>query len=114
MCLQEALTYGHDPSSVCRVPADEHDESAWVLARRYEIGRHIREARLYANRTQEELGAAIGRERRAVHRYETGAHVPSLTLLLRISYALDVPLAHLVREVEPRPASTGDDARPGR
>lgn len=79
---------------------------AWVLGQRRAIGQQIRSARLHANLTQEKLAERAGIDRQAVNRVEQGHQSPLVDNLLRIAYALDVPLADLVRE-EPA-AGTGD------
>ncbi|MER6531137.1 helix-turn-helix transcriptional regulator [Streptomyces sp. NPDC001508] len=69
----------------------------WTLQRRREIGTRIREARLWANLTQEGLRDASGVDRATIQRIEAGTTDPRLSWLLRIADALDVPLADLVR-----------------
>jgi transcriptional regulator with XRE-family HTH domain len=73
-------------------PPDE-----WVLDRRRVIGEEIRAARLHANLTQERLAELAGMDRQAVNRIEQGHQSPVLDSLIRIAYALGVPLADLVR-----------------
>lgn len=69
----------------------------WVIARRRAIGEHIREARLYANLTQERLAELAGMDRQAINRIENGHQAALIDNLIRIADALDVPLANLVR-----------------
>ena len=69
----------------------------WVLVRRRVIGARIREARLYANLTQEKLAELAGMDRQAVNRIEQGHASPLLDNLIRLADALGVPLAELVR-----------------
>lgn len=69
----------------------------WVLARRRVIGEEIRAARLHANLTQERLAELAGMDRQAVNRIEQGLASVKLDNLIRIAYALGVPLADLVR-----------------
>ncbi len=68
----------------------------WVLARRRAIGDHIREARLYANLSQEKLADLAGMDRQAINRIELGHQSALVDNLIRIADALDVPLAELV------------------
>ncbi|MGB8941126.1 MAG: helix-turn-helix transcriptional regulator [Streptomyces sp.] len=68
----------------------------WVPARRRDIGARIRTARNDAQLSQVQLGERIGRDHKTVHRYEHATSVPSLTDLLLIADALDVPLRDLV------------------
>ena len=70
----------------------------WVRLRRRAIGDHIRAARMYANLTQAQLAERIGREHKTISKFEHAVSVPTLTDLLLIAHALDVPLADLVRE----------------
>jgi transcriptional regulator with XRE-family HTH domain len=72
----------------------------WVLARRRAIGYRIREAREYANLTQWTLGEAIGRDHKTIHRWEYALSDPSLTDLLLLADALDVPLTVLLASEE--------------
>ncbi|MFE7072733.1 helix-turn-helix domain-containing protein [Streptomyces sp. NPDC057620] len=69
----------------------------WVLARRRAVGRQIREARLYANLTQEKVALDTGIDRPSIVRIEQGQQSPTLDTLIRIAAAIGVPLAHLVR-----------------
>ncbi|XUM01203.1 helix-turn-helix transcriptional regulator [Streptomyces venezuelae ATCC 10712] len=72
------------------------DQPAWVLARREHIGARIRDARVRAELSQLALAELCGVDHKTIHRIEYGASDPSLSLLLRIARALDVPLAALV------------------
>jgi transcriptional regulator with XRE-family HTH domain len=58
---------------------DERDLRSWL--------RELREA---AGLTQEELAAAVGTDRRNVHRWEVAGHDPGGTMLLRLLSALGV------------------------
>ncbi|MGA5506808.1 helix-turn-helix domain-containing protein [Streptomyces umbrinus] len=69
----------------------------WVLARRRQIGEHLRAARIHAGLTQLELGQQIGRDHRTIHRWEYAHRVPNLEDLLLLADATGVPLADLVR-----------------
>ncbi|MFG2503641.1 helix-turn-helix transcriptional regulator [Streptomyces sp. NPDC048441] len=69
---------------------------SWVPHRRRAIGARIREARTYAGLSQVQLGERIGRDHKTIHRYEHATSVPTLTDLLLIADALDVPLRDLV------------------
>jgi transcriptional regulator with XRE-family HTH domain len=74
-------------------PPDPH-----VLERRRRIGQQIRAARLHANLTQQAVAERTGMDRSAYQLIEYGAVSPLLDNLLRISDAIGVPLAELVRE----------------
>lgn len=60
----------------------------------------IREARLRAGLTQQELAARSGRERSVIARWEQGAVAPSLEALLEIVQAcgFDLPLELVARD----------------
>lgn len=72
------------------------EHPAWVLAQRRAIGARIRDAREHANMSQLALGDACGVDHKTIHRIEYATSDPSLSLLLRLAQALDVPLADLV------------------
>lgn len=76
----------HDP------PADD----TWIADSRRAIGDAVREERLHQNRTQDDVWMAAGISRYTLQRVERGEDV-TLSTLLRIARALDVPLADLVR-----------------
>jgi transcriptional regulator with XRE-family HTH domain len=60
-----------------------------------------------AELTQEELAfrAAIGRD--TVSKYESGAHVPTLDVLIRLGGALSVPPSRLLQGISYRPSFIG-------
>lgn len=66
------------------------------------IGKRIREARVRADMTQEELGVAIGLDEgpasARISRYESGVHFPSSQLIQPLADALAVPAPYLVTE----------------
>lgn len=76
------------------MPVDPPPE--WALARRRVIGERLRQARLDANLSQLELATRIGRDHRTIHRWEYATSDPSLTDLLLLADALDIPLRNLV------------------
>lgn len=69
----------------------------WVVTQRRTVGDRIRAARLGANLSQMRLAAMLGVDHRTIHRIEHGTSDPSLSLLLMLSDAVEVPLADLVR-----------------
>lgn len=79
-------------------PTDAAEQPDWLRQQRLDIGRRIRDARLWANLTQEGLAEAIGVERRTVVRIELGITSPPVDRLLRIARALGVPPADLMPE----------------
>jgi len=70
----------------------------WVLARRREIGARIRTARHTANLSQLELGHLVGLDHRTIHRWEYATADHTLTDLLLLAHALNIPLRDLVDE----------------
>jgi transcriptional regulator with XRE-family HTH domain len=68
-----------------------------VLARRRAIGEQIRTARRVQKVTQEALGEKAGVDRQSINRIENGHQAASIDTLIRIAFALDTPLADLVR-----------------
>ncbi|MGW2511254.1 helix-turn-helix domain-containing protein [Streptomyces scopuliridis] len=71
--------------------------------RRRAIGEQIRAARKNAGLSQQTVAERAGISLDNYGRIERGQASPTLDTLLGIADAIDVPLAHLVRE-EPRPA----------
>lgn len=62
------------------------------------FGKRVRELRLKAGWTQEQLAEAAGITTTYTSDLERGTKVPSLTIVLRISRAFRVPVAELLRE----------------
>ncbi|NJP70058.1 helix-turn-helix transcriptional regulator [Streptomyces sp. C1-2] len=73
------------------------DDDAWLHERSRVLGERIRLARQRQSLTQEDLYLRAGISRDVMQRIEAGRHNPTLYTLLRISQALDTPLADLVR-----------------
>jgi transcriptional regulator with XRE-family HTH domain len=69
----------------------------WVHTRRRAIGEQIRTARRAQKISQEALAEAAGMDRQAVNRIELGRQAAYIDTLIRIAYALNVPLSDLVR-----------------
>ncbi|MEV6181370.1 helix-turn-helix transcriptional regulator [Streptomyces sp. NPDC052015] len=69
----------------------------WVPARRRAIGDRIRTRRNELRLSQMQLGESVGRDHKTIHRWETAVTDPSLTDLILVAHALDIPLAELVR-----------------
>ncbi|MEV6046018.1 helix-turn-helix domain-containing protein [Streptomyces xanthochromogenes] len=70
----------------------------WVLTRRRAVGDRIRDARLHADLTQEQVSNRTGIDRATYNRIEQGHNSPLLDSLIRIADAIGVPLADLVRQ----------------
>ncbi|MFE2941059.1 helix-turn-helix transcriptional regulator [Streptomyces sp. NPDC059255] len=95
------------------MPARRTPRPDWVLAQCRALGHRIATRRAAVQMSQDDLAARTGVERRTIQRYENGRRDPRYADLLLIADALGVPIEDLVR-TEPRPATTGDDSRPGR
>jgi ribosome-binding protein aMBF1 (putative translation factor) len=68
----------------------------------FELGRAVRELRERRGWSQAQLAQAAGMTQSAVARFEAGGTVPTLPVLERIAYALEVDLAV---EFKPRAAA---------
>lgn len=75
----------------------------WVTDQQRAIGDRIREHRLWANLTQDEIVRRTGLDRRTVQRIERGETDARLTWLLLIADAIGLPFAQLVNDEAPRP-----------
>ena len=62
------------------------------------FGKRLRQLRRDAGWTQEQLAEAAGITTTYTSDLERGTKVPSLTILLRLSRALAIPVADLLRE----------------
>ena len=69
----------------------------WVDPCRRTIGERVRTIRRAARLSQVQLGERVGRDHKTIHRWETAATDPTLTDLLLLADALNVPLAELVQ-----------------
>jgi transcriptional regulator with XRE-family HTH domain len=58
---------------------------------------NLRTLRIKANLTQEQLGAAIGKNGRVISYYETGNHTPKITTLQALATALNVSIDELIQ-----------------
>lgn len=70
--------------------------------RRLRFGEAVRERRLAAGLSQEELAERCGVDRKSISRMETGTFSPRLDSVMNVAEALDVPLSTLF-------AGFGDD-----
>jgi transcriptional regulator with XRE-family HTH domain len=73
-----------------------------VQERRLRFGEAVRERRLAAGLSQEELAERCGVDRKSISRMETGTFSPRLDSVMNVAEALDVPLSTLF-------AGFGDD-----
>lgn len=65
----------------------------------YELGQRVREIRLGAGLSQEDLGDASGLHRTYIGHLERGEVNPSLLNILKVAAALDIDAADLVRDL---------------
>ena len=72
------------------------DQPQWILIACQQQGDRIREAREYANLTQEKLAEKADLGRSTIQRIEAGDGIKYVHLL-RVACALGMPLADLVR-----------------
>jgi transcriptional regulator with XRE-family HTH domain len=79
---------------VLRDPTDDDD---WLLRERRRIGRHIRDARVDRNLTQEQVLLAVPLARSFYQEIESGQANPTVDTLLRIARVLDMHIADLLR-----------------
>jgi DNA-binding XRE family transcriptional regulator len=76
------------------VPRDSRPD--WVLEWARALGVRIRNARLDADLTQEELAHLAETTSQTIYRIEYGLTDPSMSVLLRIAKAVRVPLRDLI------------------
>jgi DNA-binding XRE family transcriptional regulator len=86
------LTYDHDQVQRSWVPADQPQ---WILDARRQVGLRIRDARVFADLTQEELAHHTGIDRSTIQRIEYGGEI-KLSHLLLIARALRVHVTELL------------------
>lgn len=79
------------------MPTRRNPRPEWVLTQNVQLGHRIAAARAAASLSQDQLAERAGLDRRSIQRYEAGSREPQYGDLLLIAYALDVPLADLVR-----------------
>ncbi|MFI9005118.1 helix-turn-helix domain-containing protein [Streptomyces sp. NPDC053541] len=76
---------------------DLPDDDSWINERQRAIGARLRAVRLHQNLTQEKVFLAAHVDRATLQAIEAGRANPSFSVLARIAYVLDVPLAELVQ-----------------
>lgn len=72
------------------------------------IGQRIKKARLAKGLTQAELGELVGCSNNHMSHMEVGQTKASLSILLKLSYALDTDLNYFLLDTPYAPASTMD------
>jgi transcriptional regulator with XRE-family HTH domain len=75
------------------VPADQPE---WITSAQQALGRRIRDARVYADLTQEELAHRAQIDRSTVQRMEGGQNDAKFSHLVRVARALNVPTRDLL------------------
>lgn len=63
-----------------------------------QIGLRIRQQRIRLGLTQAQLGAVLGVTFQQIQKYEKGINSLSVTRLLAVAAALDIPLSHLLEQ----------------
>ena len=81
------------------------------------VGGRIRQARKFADLSQQALADAVGASRDSVSNWERGEHSPSVDMLLLIAQAIDVPATWFLEGVAPSPTgpeggATSEDRLP--
>ncbi|GAQ61874.1 helix-turn-helix domain-containing protein [Streptomyces scabiei] len=79
------------------MPRDLPADDDWIRDRQRVVGERIQTERLKQNLTQEALFLAAGVDRGTLQALEAGRANPTIETLLRLAYALGVPLSDLVR-----------------
>lgn len=86
------------------MPQDPPELPDWLRDWRWEVGRRIRNERLWANLTQEALAHRLGWERTTIVRIEMGHTSPRIDRLLAIAHELGIPPARLMPGGPPLPS----------
>lgn len=72
------------------------DQPEWIIRAQQALGLRVRDARLYANLTQEQLSERAGIDRSTLQRIERGQNDAKISHLLRVARALNVPTRDLL------------------
>ncbi|GHG02522.1 helix-turn-helix domain-containing protein [Streptomyces filamentosus] len=80
------------------MPADQPE---WITSAQQALGRKVRDARLYADLTQEQLAALAQIDRSTIQRIEGGQNDAKISHLLRVAAALGVPARDLIPDGAP-------------
>lgn len=72
------------------------DQSQWITSAQQALGRRIRDARMHADLTQEELAHRAEIDRSTIQRIEGGQNDAKFSHLLRVAQALGVPARDLL------------------
>ncbi|MFE0647518.1 helix-turn-helix domain-containing protein [Streptomyces sp. NPDC059534] len=75
------------------MPADQPE---WITSAQQALGLRVRDARVYANLTQERLAEMAGIDRSTLQRIEGGQNDAKFSHLIRVARALDMRLRDLL------------------
>ncbi|MFE6785216.1 helix-turn-helix domain-containing protein [Streptomyces sp. NPDC057680] len=75
------------------MPADQPE---WITSAQQALGRRVRDARMYADLTQEELAQRAEIDRSTIQRIEGGQNDAKFSHLLRVARVLNVPTRDLL------------------
>jgi transcriptional regulator with XRE-family HTH domain len=73
----------------------------WIIEERQRLGVRVREAREYANLTQEGLEERSGVKRLTLQRIESGSTDARISWLIRIAHALGLPVTEFLPQSRP-------------
>lgn len=73
------------------------------------VGQRIRERRILVGLSQTRLGEIVGPTFRQIQKYERGANRVSASMLMKMSRALNVPVAFFFQGLDQPPAPKQDD-----
>lgn len=65
---------------------------------KFDFSKRLRELRTVRGLTQEQLAVKAGVSSDQISRIERGLHDPSLTMIIRLAFGLDVSVSDLFRE----------------
>ncbi|MEU2233180.1 helix-turn-helix domain-containing protein [Streptomyces vietnamensis] len=72
------------------------DQPEWIIRAQQALGLRVRDARLYADLTQEQLAERAGIDRSTLQRIERGQNDVKFSHLLRVARALNLPTRDLL------------------
>ncbi|GGU90864.1 hypothetical protein GCM10010275_29780 [Streptomyces litmocidini] len=75
------------------MPADQPE---WIISAQQALGLRVRDARLYADLTQEQLAERAGIDRSTLQRIERGQNDAKFSHLARVARALNLPTRDLL------------------
>ncbi|MFG2328223.1 helix-turn-helix domain-containing protein [Streptomyces sp. NPDC048604] len=75
------------------MPADQPE---WITSAQQALGQRVRDARVYADLTQEELADLAGIDRSTIQRIERGQNDAKFSHLLRVANALSMSARDLL------------------